>query len=404
MEEKIYRFWLHRLPGVGDRSIEKLLAVFGSAENVCRAGKELEKVLGKRAAEEIVEFNTTFDAPGAYEQMLRQKIAFYTPQDPQYPARLKRLARAPYGLYCLGALPQEGRPAAAVIGARECSGYGRFVAEAFGGGLSEAGVSIISGMARGIDGLAQQAALAHGGGTWAILGCGVDVCYPACNRTLYQEILEKGGGILSVFPPGTPPARGRFPERNRIVAGLSDLVLVVEARQKSGTLITVDMALEQGKHVYAVPGRLTDRLSDGCNLLIRQGAGIALAPSDLLAELRILDNRKALGGGRKEPAGEPPAPPQSGEGDSREGTGEGEELLKFLDCDPKSADDILRAVQGAGISMELPELLAELIGLCMEGKAARQGGSYFFRADGSDLFAEQPGIGYNEKRQSPATE
>ena len=173
------------------------------------------------------------------------------------------------------------------------------MARAFGGELAKAGVAVISGMARGIDGLGQQAALEQGGRTYAVLGCGADVCYPASNRKLYQEIVEKGGGILSVFPPGTPPVKGQFPERNRIVAGLADLVLVVEARQKSGTLITVDMALEQGKNVYAVPGRLTDRLSDGCNLLIRQGAGIALAPGDILAELKLLGNRKALGSAQK---------------------------------------------------------------------------------------------------------
>ncbi len=182
-------------------------------------------------------------------------------------------------------------------------------------------------MARGIDGLGQQAALEQGGRTYAVLGCGADICYPASNRKLYQEIVEKGGGILSVFPPGTPPVKGQFPERNRIVAGLSDLVLVVEARQKSGTLITVDMALEQGKNVYAVPGRLTDRLSDGCNLLIRQGAGIALAPGDILAELKLLGNRKALGSA------------QAGKSSLEE-----RKILDFLDYHPRSADEILAKI------------------------------------------------------------
>lgn len=395
MEEKIYRFWLHQLPGVGDRSIEKLLAVFGSAENVCRAGGELKKVLREKVVEGIAEFNRSFDARRSYEQMRSRGIAFYTPLDPAYPDRLRKLSRPPWGLYCLGSLPEEKRPAAAIIGARECSEYGRFVARAFAGGLSDAGVSIISGMARGIDGLGQQEALVHGGRTHAVLGCGVDVCYPASNRALYQEIQEKGGGILSVFPPGTPPARGQFPERNRIVAGLSDLILVVEARQKSGTLITVDMALEQGKHVYAVPGRLTDRLSDGCNLLIRQGAGIALAPGDLLAELKLLDNRGALGGGGGR--GDESVPQKSEAALERK-----RDPVDFLDYEPKSADEILCAMREAGLSLELPELLSELIGLCMEGKARQQGGNYFFRTDMADLFAEEPGIGYNEKRQPPA--
>lgn len=139
-------------------------------------------------------------------------------------------------------------------------------------------------MARGIDSISQEAALQAGGRTYAVLGCGVDICYPKSSRRLYEQILEQGG-ILSTFPPGTEPIKRLFPERNRIVSGLADVILVVEARQKSGTFITVDMALEQGREVYAIPGRLTDRLSDGCNLLLQQGALIAVSPKDLLQHL-----------------------------------------------------------------------------------------------------------------------
>lgn len=374
MDEKIYRFWLHQLPGVGDRSIERLLAVFGNERTICLAGEELKKVLKEKTVKEIEDFNKTFDAREAYKKMQEKKICFYTLKDEAYPERLRKLRYPPYGIYCLGNLPENSRPAAAVIGARECSEYGRYMAGAFGRELAEAGVSVVSGMARGIDGIGQQAALAGGGKTYAVLGCGVDICYPASNKSLYEEMIEKGGGVLSVFPPGTPPAKGRFPERNRIVAGLSDLVLVVEARQRSGTLITVDMALEQGKHVYAVPGRLTDRLSDGCNLLIRQGAGIALAPKDLLAELKMLDNRKALGGrgvSQKEESSEDPF-----------------SVLAFLDYHPRSADEILGKMQGAGLSVELQDLLVWLVELCMEGKAVQAGGNYFFRSGAEDPFAD----------------
>ena len=383
MEEKIYQFWLHQLPGVGDRTAERLLSFFGSAKEVCLAGNGLKRVLSQKSVERILEFNKTFDAKRAYEQMLDKKLCFYTVEDKDYPQRLKRLSRPPYGLYCLGKLPEDNRPAAAIIGARECSEYGRYMARAFAGELARAGVSVISGMARGIDGLGQQAALGQGGRTYAVLGCGADICYPASNQGLYQEIVEKEGGILSVFPPGTPPAKGQFPERNRIVAGLSDVVLVVEARQKSGTLITVDLALEQGKNVYAVPGRLTDRLSDGCNLLIRQGAGIALAPGDILAELRLLENRKALG-----TAAAAKTPPEEGG------------ILDFLDYHPESADEILAKIRKAGVPMELPRLLTELVGLCMEGKAGQSGGSYFFRCGEPDLFAEEKKNRYNDRQKT----
>ena len=299
-KDKIFQFWLHHLPGVGDRTIEKLLGRFGSPKEVYNAGQTaLKEVLGNARALSVLEFRKTFQLQRAYEEMLDKKIVFCTKEDESYPQRLREITHPPYGLYCLGNLPENQRPAAAIIGARECSEYGRAMAEAFAGRLGGAGVSIISGMARGIDGIGQQAVLAKGGKTYAVLGCGVDVCYPASNRRLYEEITEKGGGILSVFPPGTAPLKQHFPERNRIVAGLSDLVLVVEARQKSGTWITVDMALEQGKNVYAVPGRLTDRLNDGCNLLIRQGAGIALSPDDILAELMVIRNRNSGQKGEK---------------------------------------------------------------------------------------------------------
>lgn len=176
-----------------------------------------------------------------------------------------------------GKLPDENEPAVAVIGARECSEYGRYVAEELGQYLGRAGIQVISGMARGIDGISQQAALSAGGTSYGVLGCGVDICYPAQNRRLYEELLEKGG-LLSTYAPGTKPLPQHFPPRNRIVSGLSDALIVIEARQKSGTLITVDMALEQGRDVYVVPGRLTDRLSDGCNHLLTQGAGVFLSP------------------------------------------------------------------------------------------------------------------------------
>lgn len=372
MDEKIYRFWLHQLPGVGDRTIGKLLAFFGSAKAICLAGEELKKALRDSTVNRIMDFNKSFDAKKSYEQMLAKKIHFFTAEDKEYPDRLRKLHYPPYGLYCLGELPENNGPAAAIIGARECSEYGRYMAQAFAGGLSEAKVAVISGMARGIDSIGQQAALKHGGKTFAVLGCGADICYPASNRGLYQEIVERGGGILSVFPPGTPPSKGLFPERNRIVAGLSDLVLVVEARQKSGTLITVDMALEQGKNVYAVPGRLTDRLSDGCNMLIRQGAGIALAPKDLLAEMKILENRKTL--------------ESTGISFGKENSiKEEKDILDFLDYHPKSVDEIFENMRRDGLVMELPELFAGLIELCMEGKASQAGGSYFFRTDSADL-------------------
>ena len=216
------------------------------------------------------------------ENLFHAGIGFSCILEESFPDRLRTIPDPPFGLYWRGELPESGStgPCAAVIGARLASGYGRAQARRFGRGLAQRGITVISGMARGIDGIAQSAALEAGGKSYAVLGCGVDLCYPEENRRLYELLLQRGG-LVSEYPPGTPPDARNFPQRNRIISGLSDLVLVIEARRRSGTLITVDMALEQGREVFAVPGRVSDALSDGCNCLIRQGAGAATCPKDI---------------------------------------------------------------------------------------------------------------------------
>ena len=207
----------------------------------------------------------------------------------EYPPGLAEIPDPPYALFVKGTCP--GAPKrAAIVGARGCSGYGEHYTREFAEALAAAGVDIISGMAKGIDGTGQRAALNAGGKSYAVLGSGVDVCYPRDHIGLYMDIIEHGGGILSEFPPGTPPLAMNFPMRNRIISGLSDAVLVMEARLRSGSLITADMALEQGKDVYALPGSLDSPLSAGCNQLIQQGAGILLNPENLLVEWGIETN------------------------------------------------------------------------------------------------------------------
>jgi len=223
------------------------------------------------------------------ENLARTGIFFSCIIEESFHTRLRFLPDPPFGIYCRGPLLPPGpppipgleSPAAAVIGARLASGYGREQARRFSYRMASRGITIISGMARGIDGIAQTAALDAGGRSYAVLGCGVDICYPEENRSLYDRLLQQSG-ILSEYPPGTPPEARLFPLRNRIISGLADAVLVIEARKKSGTLITVDMALEQGRDVFALPGRVSDSLSDGCNRLIRQGAAPATCPEDLL--------------------------------------------------------------------------------------------------------------------------
>lgn len=202
-----------------------------------------------------------------------------------FPLRLEGLSDVPEGLYCIGSLPDDNIPSVAVVGARSCSSYGRKTAFALGKFLAEHGVQVISGMAMGIDSSAQEGALAAGGKTFAVLGCGVDVCYPRTSYAVYDALAVRGG-IIAEVEPGTKPLAYNFPRRNRIISALSDIVIVVEAREKSGSLITVDCALEQGRTVYAVPGRVGDRLSDGCNFLIAQGAGILWSFEAVMEELK----------------------------------------------------------------------------------------------------------------------
>lgn len=224
--------------------------------------------------------------------MIKENMEYYGKEDSRYPRRLSVLERMPVGLYVKGNLPFEDCPSVAIAGARMCSAYGKEQAFLYARILAEHGVQIISGLAYGIDASAHEGALAGGGKTFAVLGCGVDICYPKENYPLYRRILEQGGGVISEFPCGSPPEAWHFPVRNRIISGLSDVVLIAEARKKSGSLITADYAMEQGKAVFALPGRVQDALSQGCNYLLYQGAGVAYSPECILEELGITCQRK----------------------------------------------------------------------------------------------------------------
>ena len=218
-----------------------------------------------------------------------------------YPRRLRSLPDMPACLYVRGRLPKEEQLTIGMVGARSCSGYGRHVAWEYARVFSDHGVQVISGMALGIDGESHRGALQGPTPTFAVLGCGADVCYPKSNRDLYEKI-PLNGGLISEYPPGAPPAGWHFPARNRIISGLSDALLVIEAKKKSGSLITVDCALEQGKTVFAGPGRVTDTVSEGCNGLISQGAVIALSPEMVLNELGM-DTYSTKGSGKKKQIG-----------------------------------------------------------------------------------------------------
>jgi len=221
------------------------------------------------------------------EELQKKGLHFFSWEHPRFPERLRKLADCPVGLFLKGNFPVETTLSVAIVGARTCSTYGKELALWFGRELASQGVQVISGMARGVDGYSHRGALSADGKTFAVLGGGADICYPRENLDVYNQ-LEQNGGIISETPPGVQGLPYLFPLRNRIISGLSDAVLIIEAKEKSGSLITADFALEQGKDVFAVPGRLGDSLSDGCNNLIRQGAGIAISPEKLLEDLCFL--------------------------------------------------------------------------------------------------------------------
>lgn len=243
------------------------------------AGKSVRSDPEKRMKEAM-----TRDPDELYEKMVSRGIHAISLADPGYPRRLRMIPDPPFFLFYIGRLPVDDRPSCAIVGSRQFTAYGKEMAEYFAGNLGAAGIQVISGMASGIDGIAGRAALGAGGLSAAVLGSSVEFCYPKSNRDLYESLSQRGG-ILSEYPPGTEPVRGHFPARNRIISGLSDLVLVIEARKQSGTRITVDCALEQGREVYAVPGRVTDSTSSGCNELLRDGASPAIDARDLLETL-----------------------------------------------------------------------------------------------------------------------
>ena len=293
-ENQKYQYWIRSIPGIGNKKLKKLVEYCGSAKEVYGLPKgRLEKVPGisVRDAEAICLSRHCFDMEKEAELFADTKVSMITIEEESFPKRLTYLSDCPYALFYKGELPSQEEKTVAVVGARLCSSYGRMAALKLGERLAECGAAVISGMAVGIDSFGHWGAIKGGGRTYAVLGCGVDICYPRGGLELYEKI-QTTGGLLSEYPPGTPPAAAQFPARNRLISGLADVLILVEAKERSGSLITADFALEQGKEIYAVPGRLDDALSRGCNELIRQGGGIVTSVEELLLELGFSPREK----------------------------------------------------------------------------------------------------------------
>ncbi len=282
--------WLRltRAKGMGPISIRKLFLHFQGVEKIFAAKEsEFGKVEGIKSgiARELQEKEHREWAEQELEKTDRAGVTIIAMGDPSYPENLLQIPDPPVVIYLKGGLKKEDQRAVAVVGSRNYNEYGEVMARRIGAGLAKFGITVVSGMARGIDSLSQAAALDGGGRTLAVLGSGVDVIYPAEEKDLYRRIIERGA-VLSEFPIGTGPAAENFPQRNRIISGLATALVVVQANNpRSGALITARFALDQGRIVYAVPGNAGSPWSKETNRLLKQGAVLAEDAEDIVLDL-----------------------------------------------------------------------------------------------------------------------
>jgi DNA processing protein len=299
-EEELYWLALKLVPGLGTRTSAKLLERFRAPQAIFRASRtELEAAGVNGAVAQSIASGITFeDAAAQHDKMAEAGAVVITLGDPRYPQRLREIFDPPILLFARGRVELLESLAVAVVGTRRPTPYGLAVAERLSGDLAHAGLTIVSGMARGVDTAAHKGSLAVGGDTVAVLGCGVDVVYPSENRKLAAELAVKGL-MVSEFPMGATAFPQNFPIRNRIISGVSLGVLVVEGAQYSGSAITAKLAMDQGREVFAVPGNITNKLAWGPNLLIKQGAKLVQDWNDIVAELPAESRRHLIDRGRQ---------------------------------------------------------------------------------------------------------
>jgi DNA processing protein len=311
-DEELHWLALKLIPGLGARTSNKLLDRFRTPQAIFRASRtELESVGVSGAVAQSIASGCTFeDAVVQQEKMVEGGVELVTIGGPTYPQLLREIFDPPVVLFARGRVELLKSLAVGVVGTRRPTPYGLAVAERLAADLAHAGLTIASGLARGIDAASHKGALAAGGDTVAVLGCGVDVIYPQENRKLYAEIAAKGL-LVSEFPMGSVAFPQNFPIRNRIISGISVGVLVVEGAQYSGSAITAKLAMDQGREVFAVPGNITSKLSWGPNLLIKQGAKIVQDWNDVIVELPAESRRRLIEKGRERLLG---GADESGEG------------------------------------------------------------------------------------------
>lgn len=302
VDDILYYIGFSHFLGIGPVRFSLLKKNFGSVKEAYLAKRsDLELILGPKLTEKFVEFRKKFNLEKKFDEIRKKDIQVLTVDDEEYPEDLKNISDPPICLYVKGlSLSQaivsktelknnifNSKLTFAIVGTRQPTQYGIDVARKFSYELAKAGFVIVSGLAYGIDTIAHQACLEAGGKTIAVLGCGVDVIYPASNKNLYEKIIERGGVIVSEFPPGQTVLKGLFISRNRIISALSKGVMVVEGKSDSGSLITARYAAEQGKDVFAPPSPINSKMSEAPNNLIKQGAKLVTSVEDIFQEFNI---------------------------------------------------------------------------------------------------------------------
>lgn len=378
-EEELDWLALRLVPGLGARTAGKLLARFRTPRAVLRASRsELEaQGIAGSVAQSIASGCSFDDAAVQQEKLLQAGAHLVTLSDPRYPERLKEIFDPPIVLFARGSVELLNSLNLGIVGTRRPTPYGLAVTERLSGDLARAGLTIVSGMARGVDTAAHRGALAAGGNTIAVLGCGVDVVYPSENRRLAADIAAKGL-IISEFPMGAPAYPQNFPIRNRIISGLSLGVLITEGAQYSGSSITARLALDQGREVFAVPGSIISKMSWGPNLLIKQGAKLVQDWNDVVVELppderRMLAERSQgrLFGEGAETAG---APAASNNQESASPIARKVLILLKVEA-PTHIDELLELVEDVSSS----EVIAALFELEMVGAVKQLPGKNFVK-------------------------
>jgi DNA processing protein len=350
------RYWLgfNLVAGIGPRRLQALLDTFGNlaAAWQARPAQLREAGLDRRALGNLLEARSTLSLDRELEKVEQAGVRLVCWEDAAYPRHLRNIYDPPPLLYVRGSLEKDDEWAVGVVGTRRATVYGKEATRRLTGGLASSGITIVSGLARGIDAQAHRAALDAGGRTVAVLGCGVDVVYPPEHRRLAHEVVERGA-LLTEYPLGTQPEASNFPPRNRIISGLSLAVVVVEAGARSGALITADFAADQGRDVFAVPGNIFQRSSEGCNRLIREGAIPALSASDILEELNLTMVEQQAEVRSVVPASETEA-----------------RLLDQLSLEPKHVDELCQTIDlpvsqvtGALALMELKGMVRQVGGM-----------------------------------------